>query len=330
MAEITFGIGTSHTPQMTMGPDFWEDHARRDVRNPRLVGTDGEIHTYDELVEHADPRLAQELGLGVYRNKHARIQTGLDTLVARLEAAAPDAVVIIGDDQGELFSEDGIPAIGVFAGESVWDRPDPDEDLSRLSDGMRNARWASHSEEPYEHLVAAELALHLIESLTLEEFDITKINRQAQGCSIGHAFNFVRYRLQLPQTTPIVPILLNTYIPPNVLSPGRCYRLGQGLGRAIASYPGNEKIAVIGSGGLSHFVVLDEFDQQVLEALAKKDVETISAFPRRYFRSGTSEILNWITAAGALEHLSMEVLDYVPGQRSPAGTGTGMAFATWS
>jgi hypothetical protein len=46
-------------------------------------------------------------------------------------------------------------------------------------------------------------------------------------------------------------------------------------------------------------------------------------------RSGTSEILNWVVAAGALENLSATVLDYVPGYRTPAGMGTGMAFVRW-
>jgi hypothetical protein len=46
-------------------------------------------------------------------------------------------------------------------------------------------------------------------------------------------------------------------------------------------------------------------------------------------RSGTSETLNWIAAGGAVEHLAMDLIDYVPAYRSPAGTGVGMAFAVW-
>jgi 3-O-methylgallate 3,4-dioxygenase len=46
------------------------------------------------------------------------------------------------------------------------------------------------------------------------------------------------------------------------------------------------------------------------------------------FRS--SEILNWVTAAAALDGLAPVVLDYVPGYRTPAGTGTGMGFARWN
>jgi 3-O-methylgallate 3,4-dioxygenase len=42
------------------------------------------------------------------------------------------------------------------------------------------------------------------------------------------------------------------------------------------------------------------------------------------------ETKNWIAAGGALEHLDMHLIDYVPGYRSPAGTGVGMTFASWS
>jgi 3-O-methylgallate 3,4-dioxygenase len=45
--------------------------------------------------------------------------------------------------------------------------------------------------------------------------------------------------------------------------------------------------------------------------------------------SGTSEIRNWIAAAGALEGLETAWQDYVPCYRSPAGTGCGMGFAVW-
>ena len=55
----------------------------------------------------------------------------------------------------------------------------------------------------------------------------------------------------------------------------------------------------------------------------------LAGISRDRLRSGNSEILNWVTAAGALEGLTPAVLDYVPGYRTPAGTGTGMAFARW-
>ena len=88
-------------------------------------------------------------------------------------------------------------------------------------------------------------------------------------------------------------------------------------------------MAVIASGGLSHFVVDEALDRRVLDGITARDATSLGGLSRDQLRSGTSEILNWITAAGALEGLTATVLDYVPGYRTPVGTGAGMAFAYW-
>jgi aromatic ring-opening dioxygenase LigB subunit len=89
------------------------------------------------------------------------------------------------------------------------------------------------------------------------------------------------------------------------------------------------RVAVVASGGLSHFVVDEELDRRVLDILSKRDVEAVAGLPREFLESGSSEIRNWIAAAGALERLEMRLVDYVPSYRSEAGTGVGMAFAVW-
>ena len=329
VAQIVLGIGTSHTPQMTMDPELWEDHARRDLRNPQLIGHDGEVHSYEELICETPPSVLGQLNLVEYRHKHDRAQLGLNSLATQLRDVRPDVVIVVGDDQNEFFGPEGIPAIGIFTAEIARDIPTSSEMLAGLSAGMRQSHWASHSESGYEHLVHAALAEHLTEQLSLGDFDVTRVKQQKPGTSIGHAFNFVRYRLELDAAIPFVPIFLNTYIPPNVLSPLRSYKLGQAIRRAVDAFDEDLRVAIVGSGGLSHFVVLEEFDQEVLRAIGTHDTDSIARLSRTFFRSGTSEVLNWVTAGGALEHLKMQVIDYIPGYRSPAGTGTGMAFAIW-
>ena len=112
-------------------------------------------------------------------------------------------------------------------------------------------------------------------------------------------------------------------------SAARCYRLGQVIGQAVESWAEDARVAVIASGGLSRFVVDEDLDRSVLNALVPGTPSRCARFPRKNLRSGTSEILNWIAAAGALEKLRASVVDYIPGYRSPAGTGTGMAFVYW-
>ena len=57
---------------------------------------------------------------------------------------------------------------------------------------------------------------------------------------------------------------------------------------------------------------------------------TLADLPREQLNSGSSEIRNWICMAGAVEHLTLRGLEYIPAYRTPAGTGTGLCFADWS
>ena len=76
-------------------------------------------------------------------------------------------------------------------------------------------------------------------------------------------------------------------------------------------------------------MVDEELDQAALAGMQAKSVEHLMALPREKINSGSSEIRNWIVVTGATEHLDMDVVDYVPCYRSPAGTGCAMGFATW-
>ncbi len=330
MAEVVIGIASSHTPQLSSGVDMWTDHAQRDRRNPLLLGKDAEFHTYDELLASADPAIGHELARAVWEAKYRRCQEAIAALADQLGEARPDVAVIFGDDQRELFQDDGIPAFAFFAGEELMDMPPNAEAVDRMPRGIRAASWAVHADRQEPHPVCAELSKHIAEELTCAEFDITLFTQQPPGRSLGHAFTFPRYRLGLPAATPIVPVFINTYYPPNVPSAGRCYSLGQVIRRAVESWPSSARVAVIASGGLSHFVVDEELDYRVLSGISRPDAGILTSLPRAQLRSGTSEILNWVSAAGALEGLTATIIDYVPGYRSPAGTGAGMAFVQWN
>ena len=147
---------------------------------------------------------------------------------------------------------------------------------------------------------------------------------------MGHAFAFLFGRIFEGRVTPIVPIMLNTYYPPNQPSPERCYAIGQGIRKAIEGWDNPARVAVIGSGGLSHFVVNEGVDQTALNSFATKNMQPLYDIPRPLLNSGSSEIRNWVVAAGAAEHLNFELIEYVPSYRSPAGTGGGWAFARWT
>ena len=111
----------------------------------------------------------------------------------------------------------------------------------------------------------------------------------------------------------------------------RCFSLGSALADAIAAWDADLRVAIIGSGGMSHFVVDEELDRTFLDAMKRKDADALISIPPYNFRSGTSELKNWIPVAGAMKEmgLDMTVIDYQPLYRSAAGTGSGMAFAYW-
>jgi hypothetical protein len=169
-----------------------------------------------------------------------------------------------------------------------------------------------------------------VQTLTHEhEFDVAHVRVQPRHSPFGHAWNFVHQRLMKDRVVPIVPVLLNTYYPPNQPTPKRCYQLGRAIREATSAWPSKTRVGIVASGGLSHFVVDEALDRRVLDLLAKKDVAAITALPAAQLESGNSEIRNWIATAGAVEHLEMKLIDYVPCYRSEAGTGIGTAFAVW-
>ena len=330
MARIVFGIGTSHTPQVNTTPDWWEDHAGRDRRNPQLLGRDGEMHNYDEVLAikewNADK---SRLTPDVWNGLHARTQSAIAELSRQLLEVSPDVVLVIGDDQEEFFHDDGTPTFAIYRGDSVDDFAPDEERQEAMAAGLRAALWATHSPTVESYPVPSKLGLHIVEQLVLDEFDVTQMVSQPKDRSLGHAFTFARRRLMGDKVIPLLPVLINTYYPPNQPSPRRCYLFGRALRRAVESYPEDLTVAVVASGGLSHFVIDEELDRRLLNGLKNRDFESLATIPRKFMRSGTSEGLNWIAAGGMLEGLSMDLVDYVPGYRSVAGTGVGMAFAVW-
>lgn len=319
MAEIVLGLAVSHSPQMSTPLDLWHLHAERDRTNPDI--------DFAALARDVPDWLSEHLTMESWTEKFHASERGVVKLSAILEKVAPDVVVVIGDDQKEMFKQDGMPAFAVFWGKEIMDLP---HDISVLPPSIRPAYWARHGTEPEAYPVAHELALHMIKSLVEDDFDMTQLTEQPGNRSIGHAHTFIRRRLLKDKPMiPIVPVFINTFYAPNVPSPKRCYEFGCAIRRAIESWKGNERVAVIASGGLSHFVVDEEFDRAVLDAIINKDKAALTSFPKEKFVSGTSETLNWIAAAGALEGLTPEVVDYIPVYRTEARTGVGLGFMQW-
>jgi protocatechuate 4,5-dioxygenase beta chain len=209
---------------------------------------------------------------------------------AWLDRAKPDVVVMFYNDHGLNFFLDAMPTFAVGAAPEY-----------------RNADegWGLPVLAPYPGDV--DLSWHLIEHLIDEEFDVAT----CQEMKVDHAFT-VPYALLWPgQARPVrvVPIEINTVQHP-LPSARRCAKLGAAVGRAIRSYEKNERVLVLGTGGLSHQLdgqragfINRDFDELCLrklvdepEALARYSNHDLVAL------AGTQgvEILMWIAMRAAL------------------------------
>ncbi len=327
MARIVLGLGTSHTPQLSTGPETWPRHGQRDTGSPWLFDHQGKQVTYARLLANADPRLVEELGPARQQARHRAAQEAMTRLRQAFEEARPDVVVVFGDDQGEIFPREYRPALMVYWGERILNMP---QMFSRAADeAARASGWAYGPEDTW-YAVPSALGKHVIEQLVEAGFDIAQARELDEGIGMGHAFGFVVGRIMSPRPVPLLPVVINTLYAPNQPTPHRCWQLGQAVAAAIACWPGEERVAVVGSGGLSHFVIDEELDRRFIEALQARDAEAICSLPPERLSSGTGEIRSWIAAAATVEGLQLRSLEYFPCYRSTAGTGVGMGFAIWS
>lgn len=329
MAEIVLGLGSSHSPQLSTPPEMWLAYGEGDKNHTELWAADGKPYSFEELLETADrAAIEKELTEDKLRTRYNACQQGIAALGETLEKTAPDIVVMIGDDQLEIFGEENMPAVLVYWGETIRNLP-PEIPESAPAHRKANA-WGWFADREIDYPIASDLGQHLIESLIDQRFDVAHARRLRPGQGMGHAFGYLYQRILLGKPIPTVPIMINTYYPPNQITPERCYELGQAVRAAVESWKGNARVAVIASGGLSHFVIDEDLDRQVIKALENRDLDSLLAIPREKLNSGNSEIRNWIVAAGATDHLDMKLIDYVPCYRTVAGTGCAMGFAQWS
>lgn len=339
MAKIVYGFGSSHGPLLSTPPEQWDLRAADDRKNPQHPFRGG-VYSFPQLEEirRGEKDFHKEMSIETRRSRHERNQRALDTLAGKLADVSPDIVVLVGDDQHEWFYDDVQPSFTVYCADQVINTKIDQEKFKTKSPGIQLAMSASQPPDDHIYPVPSDLATTIIEQAIADEFDVAISAKQRANergtIGVGHAVGFIYRRILKDRPVPVVPILLNTYFPPNQPTSKRCYQFGQSIGRAITGWNGpnaNKRVAICASGGISHFVIDEEFDIRMLTAIKNRDTATIFAEPDSMFKSGTSETKNWITVAGILSEtgLEMNLIDYVPSCRTEAGTGCGMAFAIW-
>lgn len=329
MARLVIGLGSSHSPMVVTDAPMWEQRAISDHSNPDLYDLEGHHCTYKDL-ERSGERYARECDLDNLCKQAKQVEASLDRLATELEQARPDVVVIVGDDQHELFDASNQPAISIFYGERATThtfrniRIGSSEFMKLMSEGyMMDRHHDLNCDAPF----ASGLIDHLIRT-GVDVAAISKVN-DPETHGFGHAYGFVVKRLMANLHAPIVPLMLNTYYPPNQPTPARCYAIGMALRNAIEASALERRVAVVASGGLSHFVTNEALDARVLNALRSADSVQLCEIPEKLLQAGSSEIRNWILVAGVFRQTPVRWAEYMPVYRTPAGTGVGLAFARW-
>jgi len=225
---------------------------------------------------------------------------------------APDVAIIVYNDHNNAFDFTMIPtfAIGcaeqfIIADEGWGARPVP----------VVNGH--------------PEMASHLVQSLVLDEFDITIVNEMQvdHGLTVPMSLLFGQ-----PAAWPVrvIPIAVNVvqYPPP---TGNRCYHLGQAIKSAVESWDEDLDVVIFGTGGMSHQIqgpraglINQEFDKNFLDGLTQYP-EKLAQIPHlEYMREAGAEaveLVMWLVMRGALGDDVKEIYRFMHVPASSTGVG---------
>lgn len=322
MAAITLGLGTSHTPMLLVDAADLSRYEEND-RRLSLLDNDGAATTFEAQRERAGSSHAAAISAEAMTARHAAAQEAMARLADALDHAALDALIVIGDDQQEMLRGPSMPKLLVYTDATI--RGEQPSHPPNRPDWVLRGMDRYYPVTPTDYAVHQPLARHILDAL--RQFGAEPA--QTGDTPMGHAFAFVCTQLMQRTAVPLVPVLLNALYSPTQPTPAECLRIGAALAGAVTSFAQDVRIGIVASGGLSHFVVDETMDRAVVQAVAGADHAALAGLAERKLNSGSGEIRNWICAAGALSGLQLERIDYWPGYRTLAGTGTGLCFAIW-
>jgi hypothetical protein len=302
---LGLSLAVSHAPSMFRDLEHWPPIHR--------VLTEGV----------PQPREIEKETPAVLQGYIERINVGFEVLRKQLESFNPDVLLVVGDDQAEVFTEANMPTYCLFT-------------CAEIHGSINIGLIGEPEEENHISLrCASGLAHHLLDELKRDGFDVSEckelkpLGKPKRG--IGHAFTRPVVKVTPRLNVPIIPFHVNAYFPP-MPSAQTCYELGRSIARALKDRP--ERVALMASGGLSHDPrgpragwIDTALDHWVLEQLRTGNGEALChlfEFDSDTLRSGTGEIRSWIVVAGACGKARATIVDYIPAHH--AVTGLGFAY----
>ncbi|GLR66972.1 hypothetical protein GCM10010909_16520 [Acidocella aquatica] len=328
MAKLVASFGSSHSIMLASQREDWQrGFLQIDPKNPYYYNRAGEKTDYDTLLAAAPPGAGEMVTPEKMSERFDMAQAAMDELRERIHAAKLDVLIIVGDDQTELFRNTNNPAFAIYYGHTIRNAKAVVTPKDHWT--QRARMWRQEPDGDKDYPVHHEMARWMIRELCDRDFDIAAMEGLEPGQFEGHAFSFIHRRYLAGKELPVIPVIVNTFDPPNQPTPRRCSQLGAALRTLVAAYPADLRVGILASGGLSHFVVDEQLDHSIIEALKTQNTEYLSSIHPKLLQAGSSEIRNWLVVAEAAKELDMEWVSYVPGYRTPALTGTGLCFAAW-
>ncbi|MCR9266285.1 MAG: class III extradiol dioxygenase subunit beta [Alphaproteobacteria bacterium] len=203
----------------------------------------------------------------------------------------PDVIILVYNDHASAFDMNLIPTFAIGCA----------DEFQPADEG-----WGPRPVPPVNN--HADMAWHIAQSLILDEFDMTIINKMDvdHGLTVPLSLLFGQ-----PDAWPVkvIPLAVNvvTYPPP---SGNRCWMLGEAIARAVESFDEDLNVQIWGTGGMSHQLqgpraglINAEWDQKFLDDLTA-DPERLRHIPHiEYLRETGSEgieMVMWLIMRGAL------------------------------
>src|SRR5580704_14716403 len=208
-----------------------------------------------------------------------------------LEESKADVAIVIGSDHLETFFLSAVPTFAIVAGQE-----------SKASFAGRDYA-----------LPVDPLAEDLLEKLVHNGFDMT----YSQDAVLGHSFAAVYEWVIEGRKIPVVPIFVNTYLPP-LPTARRCQQLGAAIRSVIEN--SDRRVAIIASGGMSHYPGTWKYPQPAFDfdwwAIAQMERGNIDALlsltSEQLNEVGNTEMLPWMVMFGAIGRQCGELLTYQP------------------
>lgn len=253
---------------------------------------------------HAPNLAVPSLMQGVKEEQYDTVKAGFAEARTMLEHARPDAIVIFSTDHFDRCFYDNLPPFLVAVGETA--------------EGPVN-EWLKIPKVKLR--VAGELGRFLVSEGLENGVDFAS----SADLGLDHAEVVPLSYLTPRWDIPIVPIVVNAFAPP-MPSLKRCMQVGAFVREAIERWPEQKRVAVVGTGGLSHWVGLPEtgrvnaeFDRWFLSCLVgSRGAEVIAKYKRaedleQVAGNGGQEVRDWLAVAGAMPaNLRPRVLAYEP------------------